>query len=126
MTTKDRQLNMAINPCLHEQIYPNSKGEDFSRNQIQVISGTKYKLKEALKRNTSLKEPNAGYLSSKPNIAHFRKSFFIVEYNKNNKQCAMVFRKHIYSRASSHRIVLFLGFHQYHWDMSLEFYVNKL
>jgi len=77
MTTKDRQLNMAINPCLHEQIYPNSKGEDFSRNQIQVISGTKYKLKEALKRNTSLKEPNAGYLSSKPNIAHFRKSFLL-------------------------------------------------
>jgi len=77
MTTKDRQLNMAINPCLHEQIYPNSKGEDFSRNQIQVISGTKYKLKEALKGNTSLKEPNAGYLSSKPNIAHFRKSFLL-------------------------------------------------
>ena len=95
MTTKDRQLNMAINPCLHEKIYPNSKGEDFSRNQIQVISGTKYKLKEALKRNTSLKEPNAGYLSSKPNIGYFRKSFFIVRYNCPHKQCVMVFRKHI-------------------------------
>ena len=48
-----------------------------------------------LKGNISLQEPNIGYLSSKPNIGHFRKSFFIIQYNKNNKQCVRVFRKHI-------------------------------
>ena len=48
-----------------------------------------------LKGNISLQEPNIGYLSSKPNIGYFRKSFFIVRYNCPHKQCVMVFRKHI-------------------------------
>ena len=44
---------------------------------------------------------------TKPNIGHFRKSFIIVHYNKKINNVRWYLES--YSRASSHRIVLFLG-----------------
>ena len=70
----------------------NAKFPSINSRMLRISEAIKH---GELKGNFSPLEPNTGYLSSKPNIGHFRKSFFIIQYNKNNKQCVRVFRKHI-------------------------------